>query len=301
MSTQRPETLVKYCSNDTGLTILHGQSLRWRSPEWFGDPFELSSQRPLNFEVSQLLESTVKLASSMIFAPDNPVGDSPMINAIRRWRDEGRFDTPGEAHSILRELLCKMVDYRVSQLHNMLTKWQHYVRNVRILSLTDKVDNVVAWERFAEQHTGMALRLRTSGALCDVRPVVYQTERPQLTSIREQLGAILHNRDDRAAERFGEHYFIRGKHHQQEREWRCLRMSQQEIPVSDDQCDQWFEDLPLPAEELSAVIIGLRTPEEVKKELSVLLPQRYPKTQLLQVKMAKTGFQLELEKAQITT
>lgn len=301
MSTERPhpDTLVKYCSSETGLTILHGQSLRWRSPEWFGDPFELSSQAPLSFDPAQLLDSTTKLASSMIFAPERPNGDSPMINAIRRWREEGRFGSPEEAHGVLRELLSKMVDYRLAQLNSTLNKWQHYVRNLRVLSLSAKSDNLVNWECFGEQHCGLVLRFKTSQTLHTARPVIYQTERPQLTSLREQLGAILHNREDRITERFDEHYLIRGKHHLQEEEWRCLRMSKQDIPVSDNDCEQWYEDLPFDKKELAAVVFGLRTSAETKKEVAALLAQRYPEAYLVQTKMAKTGFQLELEKVRL--
>lgn len=301
MSTERqhPDTLVKYCSSETGLTILHGQSLRWHSPECFGDPFELTSQAPLNFDPNQLLDSTTKLASSMIFAPERPNGDSPMINAIRRWREEGRFGSPEEAHGVLRELLSKMVDYRLSQLNTTLNKWQHYVRNLRVLSLSGKSDNLVNWEHFAEMHQGLALRFNTTHRLRRPRPVIYQAERPLLTSLREQLGAILHNRDDRVSERFDDHYLIRGKHHQQEDEWRCLRMSKQDIPVSDNDTEQWYEDLSFEKVDLAAVIFGLRTSGEVKKEVTALLSQRYPEAQLLQTKMAKSGFQLDLIKARL--
>lgn len=292
-----PETLVKYCTSDTGLTILHSQSLRWRSPEGFSDPFEVSCGAPLNFDPDQLLDSTTKLASSMIFAPERPNGDSPMINAIRRWREEGRFGSPEEARVVLRDLLSRMVDYRLSQLNTTLNKWQHYVRNVRILSLSGASDNLINWEQFGDLHRGLALRFKTHHSLGRPRPIIYQAERPQLTSLHEQLGAILHNRDDRMSERFDQVYLIRGKHRQQEEEWRCLRMSTQDVPVSDNNCEHWYEDHSFEKTELAAVIFGLHTSTEVKKEVASLVAQRYPETQLLQTKIAKSGFQLDIEKA----
>lgn len=302
MSAEKIDSLIKFTDRESAARILTDQKLRWSAPDLFDDPFELSSQSGLNFDTHSLLDSTIKLASSMIFAPEQPKGDSPLINAIRRWREEERFASPDEAHGVLRELLGKMVDYRQSQLEVATAKWQEYVRKVRICAFTAKPDNVTAWELFAENHRGVAIRFLAGVAepFASAKPVLYQTERPQLTSLREQLGAILHNRKDAVVERFKDHWFIKGVHRKQEQEMRCVQMSPRDIPVTDMEAKEWYDDLPFPAELISAVFFGLRTDEETKTRITALIQERYKQAKIFQAVAGKVGYTIEFEKIQKT-
>jgi hypothetical protein len=298
VSAERIDSLIKFTDRAGALHILSEQKLRWSAPDLFADPFELSSLSELNFDVDSLLDSTIKLASSMIFAPEQPKGDSPLISAIRRWREEDRFNSPEEAHGVLRELLSKMVDYRQVQLRVAMAKWQEYVRQVRICAFSAKPDNVTAWELFGENHKGVAIRLvpGQTEPFASAKAVVYQTERPQLTSLREQLGSILHNRRDTMVERFKDHWFVKGTHRKLEQELRCVQMSTQDISIEDTDSKNWYEDLPFPAELVTGVFFGLRTDEETKNLLIKVVRERYQSAKIFQAVAGKVGYTLEFEK-----
>lgn len=297
MSADQIDSLFKFASVPMALQILDSQQLRWGAPERFGDPLELSSRTPLAFEASSLLDSTIKLASSMIFAPEKPKGDSPLINAINRWRDDERFSSPAEAHNVLRELLDKMVDYRVGQLHSSLTKWQVFVRNVRICCFCAQVEPLAPWDQFTDHHQGVALRFSVKDAdWGTLRPMNYQADRPQVTTLREQLGAILHNRQDTMVGRFSEHYFVKPMHRKQEGEWRALKTATREVPVSDTDSSQWYDDYGFANETLTAVYFGLALPSAAKHQIATLVKERYPHAKLFQAQLSKTGFNLEFEK-----
>lgn len=297
MSSEKIDSLIKFTDRESATRLLSDRKLRWSAPDLFDDPFELSSRSGLNFDTYSLLDSTIKLASSMIFAPEQPKGDSPLINAIRRWREEERFASADDAHSVLRELLGKMVDYRQSQLEVATAKWQEYVRKVRICAFSAKPDNVTAWELFADNHRGVAIRFAgTAEPLASAKAVVYQTERPQLTSLREQLGAILHNRKDTMVERFKDHWFTKGVHRKQEQEIRCVQLSTRDIPVTDMASEEWYDDLPFPAELVTAVFFGLRTDEDTKDRITGLIQEHYSHAKIFQAVAGKVGYTLEFEK-----
>lgn len=298
MSSEKIDSLIKFTDRESATRLLSDQKLRWNAPDLFDDPFELSSRSGLNFDTYSLLDSTIKLASSMIFAPEPPKGDSPLINAIRRWREEDRFVSADEAHSVLRELLGKMVDYRRSQLEVATAKWQEYVRKVRICAFSSKPDNVTAWELFAENHRGVAIRFSAVAAepFASAKAVVYQTERPQLTSLREQLGAILHNRKDTMVERFKDHWFTKGIHRKQEQEIRCVQLSSKDVSVTDMDSHDWYDELPFPAELVTAVFFGLRTDEETKDRITALVQEHYNRAKIYQAVAGKVGYTLEFEK-----
>jgi hypothetical protein len=298
VSADKIDSLIKFADRDSAVRILADQKLRWSAPDRLDDPFELSSQSGLNFDTQSLLDSTIKLASSMIFAPEQPKGDSPLINAIRRWREEERFASPDEAHGVLRELLGKMVDYRQAQLDGAKAKWQEYVRKVRICAFSAKPDNVTAWELFAENHRGVAIRFLPGSEepFIVAKPVLYQTERPQLTSLREQLGAILHNRKDTVVERFKDHWFIKGVHRKLEQELRCVQLSPRDIPVTHSEPHEWFDDLPFPAELVSGVFFGMRTDEATKGRIIDLVQERYKTAKIFQAVPGKVGYTIEFER-----
>lgn len=298
MSADKPDSLIKFTDSTAALAILAEQKLRWSSPDRFGDPFELSCKSDFNFDLQFLLDSTIKLASSMIFAPEQPKGDSPLINAIRRWRDEDRFRTAEEAHGVLRDLLTKMVDYRHDQLLAAHAKWQEYVRQVRVCCFSAKPDNVTAWEAFADQHRGIAIRFALAGseAFASAKPVVYQMERPQLTSLREQLGAILHNRRDTIVERFKDHFFIKGSHRKLEQEWRCQITSPSDVSIADMDPAQWYDDIAFAPTQITGVFFGINTDDEIKNQVCKIVQERYPHAKILQAVLGKTGYTIELEK-----
>lgn len=298
MSAEKPDSLIKFSDGAAAVKILSEQKLRWSSPDRFQDPFELSAHSTFNFDTDSLLDSTVKLASSMIFAPETPRGDSPLINAIRRWREESRFNYPEQAHGVLRELLSKMVDYRQDQLKVSWGKWQEYVRKVRVCCFTSKPDNVTAWEQFADLHRGVAIRFALGDAepFTSARPVVYQTERPQLTSLREQLGAVLHNRKDTTEDRFKDHFFTKGPHRKLEQEWRCITFSPQDIPVTHMNPAEWYDDLSFAAAQVGGIFFGINTPDDLKNQLCQLVQTHYPHTKILQAVPGKMSHTIEFER-----
>lgn len=301
MSAEQPDNLIKYCDVKAAEQILSSKSLRWSSPEVFGDPFELSSQLDLGFDNTSLLDSTIKLASSMIFAPEQPKGDSPLINAIKRWREEERFATPEEAYDVLQELLRKMVEYRAEQLNGNLGKWQEYVRTVRVCCFCSKPDNVVAWEKFANRHQGIAIRFAKAedgdnAVIANPNRILYQADRPQITTLREQLGAVLHNKSDDILGRFKDHYFSKAPHHKLEREWRCIRTSTKNIPVSNNQPKEWTDDIIFDPKEVTGIFFGLSTADETKKRVTKIVKEHYKHAKLFQMVAAKSGYNIESEK-----
>lgn len=286
---------------DAAQSALESSSLRWSAADRLGDPFELNSRSELGFDASSLLTSTIKLASSMIFAPEEPKGDSPLINAINRWREEERFASAEEAHNVLRELLSKMVDYRASQLASSMNQWQDFVRNTRFCCFCASGHNIAAWQKFAQNHTGIALKFDTGeySPFQNLKPVVYQAERPEFTTLREQLGAILHNRKDNVVERFSDHHFVKAQVFKNEEEWRCSKKAATPVQIDDDQIENWFDDVAFKPNDLAGVFIGLNTNEDVRNNIIAKIKSDYANTPVYQAIKSKSGFNIDFEKIKL--
>ncbi|WP_299776221.1 DUF2971 domain-containing protein [uncultured Pseudoteredinibacter sp.] len=291
------ENLIKFCSAGCAGRVLNNQELRWSAPSLFDDIFELSSSSQLTFTHGELLKATIQMASSMIFAKDDPKGVSPLAKAIRRWRDEERFDTPEEAEEVLSELLVQMVDQRYNEIQTIIQDWREYSRSVRICSFSAKAENMSAWEHYGAAHTGAALKFRGSdhddSDFNYPEKVNYKGICPEITTLKQQLNNIVTANAEDHKDEFRGKLLQKAPHQKDVAEWRCFRY--QETEKNSDP-KTWFEDVHFETEDLAAVYFGAFMDEKAKDVLMRLLQKRYRRTKIFQAKIVTGKFELEFER-----
>lgn len=297
MPTHAPESLVKFCSADSAKTILKSQSLRWSAPNLYTDPFELNHETGLNFDPHVLLQGAIQAATAMIFAKDKPVGNTPLVNAIRRWRDEERFDSPEEAEDVLRELLSQMVDQRQQAIDQMMADWRRFTRSVRICSFSAKPDNLAAWQMYAERHCGAAIRLQSGEhtSLPKPKAMAYRNSRPEITTLKEQLDVVLNNTVFRAQDYFLDKFTTKPSTDSAEQEWRCFHL-ETEKPGEVLPKEQWFNDRRFERGEVTAVYLGIFMPTKDKRDIYQLVKEEYHQAKLFQAKVVPGKYELEFER-----
>jgi len=297
VANQTPEKLFKFCSTNTAEKILRSSTLRWSSPVVFGDPMELNHASPVSFDRDSLLQAAIKLASSMIFANDSPRGDTPLINAIRRWREEERFGAPDEAEIVLQELLSKMVDQRMLTIQKQHQQWIEYNRNVRVCSFSTRPDNTVAWERFGNNHKGVCLRFHCGGDASVKHPwqIKYVNARPEISNLKEQIDAILYNLPANNSPDFSQLQLVKSPTKKLEQEWRCFRQTEKNT-INDDSAT-WVDDITFPSSELSAICFGIDTSPADKETLRRLAKDNFGAARCYQANLANGKYDLEIQKA----
>lgn len=297
MSYTVPDQLYKYLPVAACEEVLSTMSLRWSAADCFADPFEMGSKDRTPFDDKTLLEATTRMASAMIFAPEHPKGDSPLINAIRRWRDETRFSEPAEAAPVLRDLLGKMVASRVDHIQAATRQWQDYSRNLRICCFSAKPDSLQAWRNYADRHRGVVLRFTTSTEPFNtVKPVSYGNAAPQLTDSREQLGAIIHGRKDEMISRFDKHNLTKAPEYKNEQEWRCFKTAKQKVTADQTDSNQWREPVSFEPSSLSAVLFGVACSAKDRQNIMQMARTIAPKTRFYMGKQSSTEFSIAFSK-----
>jgi hypothetical protein len=68
-----PERLFKYTTTDAAASILSNQSLRWRSPVAFNDPFDLKNYFHVAFSWNDLRQEVLRRWREMIRSPIAPI------------------------------------------------------------------------------------------------------------------------------------------------------------------------------------------------------------------------------------
>ena len=294
MVPQPPEYLIKFCDAATAKAVLSTGTLRGSAPHLFADPFELDYESTINFDSARLLQAAVKTGASMIFGRDEPKGNSPLINAIRRWRDEERFDSPEEAEKVLEDLMAQMVDTRSEAMETLLRDWRNYALQVRICCFCSKPENPRAWQQFADNHTGIALRINVGEESDFPAPqkVLYRTERPEITSLKEQLAAVLLGQETRAQEGFQEKLLTKSKACSDEVEWRSFWMSTD----ASGGAASLYDDKKIAPSSIKGIYFGVLTPEQTKAEIVHLVKTRYKNIKLFQAKKATGKFEIDFDR-----
>ncbi len=297
-----PDTLVKYCTTEAAEQILSSSCLRWSAPNLFSDPFELDHHSELSFTPEELLKGVIRTATALIFSRDVPRGNSPLATVIRRWREEERFDSPEEAEEVLTELMGRMVEQRLEDINKMMADWQDFTRHLRICCFSAKPDNLPSWQRFADNHHGVALRFRCGQktSFPDPRMISYQQLRPEITSLKQQMNAVLHNEHYDAQAHFLEKFLVKPPMSQSEREWRCFHHATDHDPSSQQPDDSlWYEDRPFLPEEISSIYLGAFLPEDARNRLRSLIKNQYPEVRLFQCRPVPGKYEIEFERLRI--
>lgn len=295
-----PDTLVKYCTAETAFKSLSAQRLRWHAPNLFDDPFELDYHTRLSFDPHTLLRGVIRAATAMIFSPDTPRGTSPLSTVVRRWREEKRFDSHEEAEDVLEELMGRMTDQQQKTIDQIMADWRNFTRHLRICCFSAKPGNLPCWQQYADNHRGVAIRLRCgpNTALPEPRAVAYQKLRPEITTFKQQLNAVLHNEHYDAQSEFLDKFLVKPPPASTEREWRCFGHTDPDESGEEDEDDEklWYQDRPFAPEELTTVYLGAHFPEAERATFKELLREHYPDTRLLQARPVPGRFEIEFER-----
>jgi len=298
VSQRSQDTLYKYCSAETAKLILASRSLRWSASHLYADPLELTYQSELPFNNDDLLSAAIKAATSFIFAKDAPSGRAPLMAAIRRWRDEERFDSPEEAEQVLHDLLSQMVTHRIEEIEQIVTDWKALTKRLRICCFSAKADDLNSWYKYADNQRGVILRFHNEGSAYfgEAARIKYSDNRPAISSMKEQLNTVLVNDGHRPQDYFLEKFAAKPMSYKSEQEWRCFyEQKESEAPIDEDP-NKHFIDRPFNTDDLKAVQFGSATSLEDKKEIWDVLKSNYSLVKVFETTIGTTNFELKTDR-----
>ena len=283
---QMPKSLVKFLPAESGLDALKAGTLRWHAPHLLSEPFGFDKNSSLSFDRRDLLGKLVQLSNLLIFDKAEPVGNSPMLIAIKRWREQDRFKNREEATPVLTQLLAKMVQQQYQEIEKIYADWQGYASSILVSCFCDSHNRLPAWDRYADRHQGLALCLQCAdfSALSDPYRVVYNSKLPEIISIKDQMNFILKRQPSSPQDYFYNKMITKSQDFSAENEYRCF----QECGEGED-----VGHIPFKAKQLSAVYIGALMKDEDEQQVINLVKENYPQTRVYQTLPSKEKFELE--------
>jgi hypothetical protein len=272
---------------------MSSQSLRWSSAHLFNDPFELSHLSQPDFSPDKLLQSIIKEAISMLFGPIEPSGKSNrLVAAVARWREEERFGSEEEAEQVLSQLLGQIAQQQQQSIDSYMAAWQQFSSALRVCSFSDKPTNRHAWQRYGENHAGIALRFNTGEgtALPEPRKVSYSTIPPLITSLKQQVAVTYGRENPPSPQGFIAGMLNKSKDNNIEREWRCFCTDKAELSTDD---QLWHSQKEFSEAELKAVYLGLMTSQQNKSAVIKLVKEKYKGTKVYQAEKLPNRYEID--------
>ena len=299
MSTQ-PEILYIYCSLESAKKRLASSSVMAQSPICMDNPLLPNLHSSVSFTHEDLLKSSTTFAVGMIFSPVAPRGDSPIVNAIRRWRDEQRFSSTKEAEPVLRDLLTRMIDHRMQQVDKRILEWRSFVQNARVVRTFSKADNLHNWHHHADKHQGVVLGFKTEEAmlLANAKPADYTALRPDITSLKEQLNLLFQYQKQEKDTHFSDMLYSRPPQWRDENEWLSEQAPAKTAQGTntDKPSNSLKNAVNFHPEELASLRFGFRVGEAERKQCLSLIKQQFSAIQCYCAKLTKGKYELEFEK-----
>jgi len=274
--------------------ILKNARIRFTPPEDLNDPFEMKPYFNAPAEDNEFLKQLEKARAEITEEALQhtfrmlPVSMQTPLNyqylasmLLEQSSSEGEDGWKHMLPNLLQTAVQLQPEIRKLVQHNM-------TKQIGVLCLTEKPDNLLMWAHYSQNHTGFVLEFDETHDFFQkrrfpddeagyLRKVVYTLERPTRPTMIELTSTDL--------------FLTKGKDWEYEQEWRVLRLMEE--------ADTVFGMLPLfslPPSCLSGIIFGCRMETQQKQDIINFLAAdtRYAHIKKSHTAMSETQYKLDI-------
>ena len=296
MTRQRPDHwkhdrdgFYKYMSCETAATVLKNRSLKWSPASAFNDPFDMQFDLHLDFDEDDLVaqckcDFREILSGGGDFHPEIGMG-----NLLSELKAAAASIPAPDLENFVEMAVRLAIKATAPDIADMHVNLRRHFGRYKVLCLSERNDSILMWSHYANNHTGIVLRLacleETDSSWAVAQPINYCEAMPRFLD-PDELRALITGRAEPRREAIVERtIFSKALEWQYEREWRVYRPS--------DTTDVEF--LKFNAPEISAVYFGCRATEAAQQEISALALSINPAAKLFGVRKSESQFALEFE------
>lgn len=177
-----PDHFFKFTSANTAQTIITSKSFRWSTPLNFNDPFDHQAGFTLYVEPGTFAHLLTASIERVVFSDIEPTdqSDSLFPGLIRLIRPNRHKLNKGEFlnHMYVAALeVSNSLEEHFDRFNEAICR---HLSNSRVFCVTEELNNVVMWSHYAEEHRGVAFKLRCinelDNALLAARKVEYSNK-----------------------------------------------------------------------------------------------------------------------------
>lgn len=280
----------KYMPASTAKIVLENRTLRWSTSQLLNDAWEM------NFEVLDELDADIfkeKYLNRLwqIFNSKEKVVPRNLFCVLfQEIREKIPELTKDELFFEFGQALDEALEHGRSIEKEVTDQLKKMLEKVKVLCLTTRPDNDLMWAHYAQGHTGVVLRFKSSPIIDSVfgvaEPVQYQERAPVLYSEDDLIEVLCGLKNLSAEECFRKIVSTKSHAWAYEEEWR-LNGGDGRNPEAD------FEDGPFSPYELDGVIFGAKCSALERIELRRLCG-KYPFVRFFNAVLSGRDFRLSI-------
>lgn len=272
--------IFKYLTPER-LDALANAHIRFTQPGSFNDPFEafpyfkqITPDEHIGSLINENNKDKAKIEKMLEESWQKQLDQHPGLNIpfdfVKPFMKSMMVQSMPFINRLFRDFMGMRDSFsRNLALHSLLKGMN---KEIGILSLTEKSDNLLMWSHYSSDHSGFVIEFDETNPFFDQRSekdeitghlkkVRYSLERPEIILYDPQL-----SNDENADNWINNIFWVKSKHWEYEQEWRMtytLRDCQRVVPSSPyDICL-----FPFPKKSINKIYIGCRTPKNISDEI----------------------------------
>ncbi|MEE9374712.1 MAG: DUF2971 domain-containing protein [Rhizobiaceae bacterium] len=276
----------KYMSFATAEIVLTNRTLRWSAPRTMNDLYDVQFDLGLNIDIESLEPLAIEkmwnvVSSKSPSCPETPMGKLlPWLGSKVKYRSKDEFVRDFEG--VVLETYQKLIN----KLPEIQREFRDNLENLKLLCLTEDPTNPPMWAHYAQQNSGVVIRLRSIPAFDSpygmARPMNYHQELPHLMDEEHISNLLAGIQNDDARVQMDRMVYSKGSAWSYEKEWRIS---------SGDGRDKFapHEDISFGLNELDGIILGINMSVENRQRI-IKLTKAYPNVEIMEATRSSSGF-----------
>ena len=287
----------KYTTAATALKILESFSVRYSSPLLFNDPFDIQAGLHFDFDINSLPDKLLNRIAHIVTQAVRPnlSQADPLGKAIHLiWQEKVSHGFPkDEIWKLIRPIFVQLTDQAILlQSQYQQAWWSDFLPRLRVFSVTEEKDNLLMWSHYAHDHSGVVFEFlvlpKEDNPLCVAQPVLYHDAPPSFFTEEQWLDEILGVHKFDVDAHYYQYAYIKNDIWAYEKEWRVWDLKPEPT-------ETLFSDYPLRPNEIGAVYLGCRIPNDAKEKILSLLSIKSPGTKTFQARKSTDAYRLDFD------
>lgn len=265
----------KYTTAKVCKLILQNRTIRWSSPILFNDPFDCSCSFDYGFELSSAKELFVQETEKIVFGKKQVLGNlnHPLFAALQQSRRIRNNLPRREFHKNMCEIFDENAHNITAKIFSFRPEWEEFMKNHRILCLSESFNDILMWSHYANYHTGTVIRLRLIEELDNpvgaAVPIHYSEKVPSLMpSIDDFVKYSTGQKEIIRDNTYIQFVSTKSKNWEYEKEWRII------CPPLPGQSNS-FDDRPINPQEIDAIYFGCKISKEDQESITAMLTEDF--------------------------
>lgn len=283
----------KFSSVETARIIISNKTLRWSSPLVFNDPFDTQTGLVASIDPGEFADAFYARNCEMVLADSLPDYFDPHNRLHIAWnflREARERFSPDELKKVFREEADKLAATLPDHLEKLSKSVATEMVHAKILCVAEDVNNVVMWSHYAQEHRGVAFKLKClddiDHPLIAARKVTYSDQYVEAGTALQLAEHFTGVKKIDLNSLVWETVFMKHADWSYEREWRCywpLIREPRDVPHVDERENARIFD---------SIYFGCRMPQSVIEEMTALCRDQLPNAHIFKARKSHTNFDL---------